>query len=238
MASQSGSGVAPQSSGSLLLIEDDKQLADLIMGFLSRHGFQVEVVNDGREGLARALATHSDLVILDVMLPHLSGMDVLRYLRRRSRIPVIIVTARGANEDRVAGLRAGADDYLSKPFEPSELLARIEAVLRRSGPFRSFRNDILEIGDVKLFVGRREVLYQGSRIELTTVEFDILELLMRSPGRVVSRDEMSSVLHQREATPYERSLDVHVSHLRRKLDRAGTTLIRSIRGIGYMFSAG
>jgi len=238
MALGYGQGAAPRPSGSLLLVEDDKELAGLMTGFLSQHGFHVEVANDGRDGLARAIATRSDLVILDLMLPHLSGMDVLRYIRRRSRIPIIIVTARGANEDRVAGLRAGADDYLSKPFEPNELLARIEAVLRRSGPVRAARNDVLEIGDVKLFVGRREVEHKGERVELTSVEFDILELLMRSTGRVVSRDEMSSVLHQRERTPYERSLDVHVSHLRHKLDRTGSTLIRSIRGVGYMFNAG
>jgi two-component system, OmpR family, response regulator CpxR len=232
-----GGGAEAHGSGSLLLIEDDKELAGLMTQFLSRHGFQVDVVNDGREGLARALANRNDLVILDVMLPHLAGMEVLRYVRRRSRIPIIIVTARGAHEDRVAGLQAGADDYLSKPFEPDELLARIEAVLRRSGPFRSHRRDIVEVGDITLNVGSREVERNGQKIELTSVEFDILELLMRSAGRVVSRDEMSSILHQRETTPYERSLDVHISHLRRKLDSVGDTLVRAVRGVGYMFRA-
>jgi two-component system response regulator CpxR len=148
-----------------------------------------------------------------------------------------MVTARGAHEDRIAGLQAGADDYLSKPFEPDELLARIEAVLRRSGPARLHRTDVLEAKGIRLSSGSREVERDGVQIELTSSEFDILELLMRSAGRVVSRDEISSVLYQRETTPYERSLDVHVSHLRRKLDQSGTTLIRAVRGVGYIFRA-
>jgi len=224
-------------SGSLLLVEDDKELASLMVRFLSRHGFQVDVASDGREGLARALSNQNDLVILDVMLPHLAGMEILRCVRRRSRIPIIIVTARGAPEDRVAGLKAGADDYLSKPFEPDELLARVEAVLRRSGGLRPSGSDIVEVGDVRMNIQSREVEHLGQKVELTSIEFDILELLMRSAGRVVSRDEVSSILHQRETTPYERSLDVHISHLRRKLDCAGDTLIRAVRGVGYMVRA-
>jgi two-component system response regulator CpxR len=224
-------------SGSLLLVEDDKELAGLMVRFLSRHGFHVDVVSDGREGLAKALTNQNDLVILDVMLPNLAGMEILRCVRRRSRIPIIIVTARGAYEDRVAGLKAGADDYLSKPFEPDELLARIEAVLRRSGAFRSGGREIVEVGDIRMDIESREVEHLGQKVELTSIEFDILELLMRSAGRVVSRDEVSSILYQRETTPYERSLDVHISHLRQKLDCAGDGLIRAVRGVGYMFRA-
>jgi two-component system response regulator CpxR len=227
-----------QAGGSLLLVEDDTELASLITHFLSKHGFRVDVVNDGREGLARALSNQSDLILLDVMLPHLAGLEVLRYVRRRSRVPIIMVTARGAHEDRIAGLKAGADDYLPKPFEPEELLARIEAVLRRSGHPRSYGDEMLEAHGIRLTVGSREVQRHGQKIQLTSVEFDILDLLMRSAGRPVSRDEMSSILHQRETTPYERSLDVHISHLRRKLDGPEDTLIRAVRGVGYMFRAG
>jgi two-component system response regulator CpxR len=219
----------------VLLIEDDRELTSLMAVYLSRHGFTVDVVHDGRQGLARALSERNDLVILDVMLPHVNGMEVLRYVRRRSRIPIIILTARGSADDRVAGLRGGADDYLCKPFEPNELLARIEAVLRRSGHTVARPGEMLEGQGVTLSVSHREVRAHGQRIELTAVEFDLLELLMRSAGRVVSRDEITAILYQREATPYERSLDVHVSHLRHKLDDSGAALIRAVRGVGYVF---
>src|SRR5262249_1527443 len=150
----------------------------------------------------------------------------------RSEVPVIIVTARGAAEDRVAGLDGGADDYLAKPFEPNELLARIHAVLRRAGTLRGAHKDILESGDIKLFIDTRIVECQGRKIDVTGAEFDILELLMRSEGRVLSRDEIAAALYQRESTPYERSLDVHISRLRRKLGPDGSVLIRSVRGVG------
>ena len=205
-------------------------------GYLSRHHFRVNVVHDGGAGIARALAERYDLVLLDVMLPTLSGFDVLRYLRRRSRVPIIMVTARGAEGDRVIGLRAGADDYLPKPFDPEELVARIEAVLRRSGHYRACDHEVIEAAGLTLNVDSREVHRDGRRIELTPVETDILELLMRSAGRAVSRDEMAAVLHSREATAYERSVDVHISHLRRKLDSSNHSLVRSVRGIGYIFT--
>jgi two-component system response regulator CpxR len=229
-----GGGAAPHT---LLLVEDDRELAGLMSSYLSRHGFRVEVVHDGREGLSRAVTGTNDLVILDVMLPHLSGFDVLRYIRRRSRVPVIMVTARGGHDDRVAGLRLGADDYLPKPFEPDEMLARVEAVLRRAGHHRAPRHERLEACGISLDVSSRDVRRDGRRVDLTPAETDILEMLMRSAGRAVSRDEMSAVLNQREATHYERSLDVHVSHLRHKLDATRESLIRAVRGVGYIFSA-
>jgi two-component system response regulator CpxR len=222
----------------LLLVEVDRELADLMSAYLSRHGFHVDVVHDGRTGLSRAIGGTHDLVILDVMLPHLSGFDVLRYIRRRSRVPVIMVTARGGHDDRVAGLRLGADDYLPKPFEPDEMLARIEAILRRAGHHRHTpRHERLEACGISLDVSSRDVRRDGQRVDLTTAETDILEMLMRSAGRAVSRDEMSAVLNQREATHYERSLDVHVSHLRHKLDATRESPIRAVRGVGYVFSA-
>jgi len=224
-------------SKSILLIEDDKELCSLMSDFFARHGFLVEAVHDGHAGLVRSLAGGFDLVILDAMLPLLDGFELLRQLRKQSAIPVIMLTARTTEKDRIAGLNSGADDYLPKPFGPEELLARIRAVLRRTGGGSSARPEVLEAGGVWLNVQTREVRYLNQVVDLTSVEFDILDLLMRSAGRAVSRDELSVALYQRRSSPYDRSLDVHVSHLRKKLVSEGSSLIRTARGIGYMFSA-
>jgi two-component system response regulator CpxR len=170
-----------------------------------------------------------------VSLPMLDGFEVLRQLRQRSAVPVIMLTARISQQERIAGLESGADDYLPKPFEPGELVARVRAVLRRAGHLYPVRRNLVQIGDIELNPGTREVRRAGTRIALTSVEFDILDILMRSAGRVVSRDEIATVLYQRELTPYERSVDVHISHLRKKLERAGTEIIRTVRGVGYLF---
>ncbi len=220
---------------SILVVDDDAELCALIRDFLSPHGFRVETAHDGRQGLARALEGGFDLLILDVMLPVLSGFEVLANIRKYSAIPVIMLTARTAQADRIAGLNAGADDYLPKPFGPGELLARIRAVLRRIEKSGIAEPRTILVGGVELKPQTRTVCVLGERVEVTSIEFDILEFLMRSPGRTVSRDELTAALHHRESTPYERSLDVHVSHLRRKLEAAGT-LIHTIRRVGYMFA--
>jgi two-component system response regulator CpxR len=198
----------------------------------------MEAVHDGRSGLSRALEPGFDLIILDVMLPVLNGFEVLAQIRRRSPVPVIMLTARIEQQDRIAGLDAGADDYLPKPFGPEELLARIRAVLRRAGHTVSAKSPIVEAAGLRLNSQTREVWLDDSGVELTSIEFDILDLLVRSAGRIVSRDELSAALYQRESTPYERSLDVHMSHLRKKLERRGPSLIRTVRGVGYLFSSG
>jgi two-component system response regulator CpxR len=222
---------------SLLLVDDDVELCALMVTFFSQHGFQAESVYDGRRGLARALKGGFDLILLDVMLPGLSGFDVLHQLRRRSDVPVIMLTARTEPSDRVKGLDTGADDYLPKPFGPEELLARIRAVLRRTTHSGRPRPETLDIGGIRLDSATRHVWRGTTRLELTSIEFEILNLLMRSAGRIVSRDEMATVLYQREATPYERSIDVHVSHLRKKLEHPGPSVIRTVRGVGYLFCA-
>lgn len=220
---------------SILVVDDDVELCALIRDFLSPHGFRVEAVHDGREGLARALKGAFDLLILDVMLPVLNGFEVLSMIRKSSAIPVIMLTARTAQEDRITGLNAGADDYLPKPFGAGELLARIRAVLRRIEKSAIAEPQTISRGGVELDPHTRTVHVHGERMDVTAIEFDILEFLMRSTGRTVSRDELMAMLYHRESTPYERSLDVHVSHLRKKLEAAGT-LIHTVRRAGYMFA--
>jgi len=219
------------------LIDDDCELCALMADFFSGYEFALEAVHDGRRGLARALEGGFDLIILDVMLPVLDGFEVLAQIRRRSSVPVIMLTARIEQLDRIAGLDAGADDYLPKPFGPEELLARIRAVLRRSGRADS-KPQVVEAGELRLNSQTREVWRENERIDVTSIEFDILDLLARSCGRIVSRDELAAALYQRESTPYERSLDVHMSHLRKKLERGDRPLIRTVRGVGYLLSAG
>ncbi len=220
----------------VLLVDDDIELCTLMSDFFAEHDFAVEAVHDGRRGLARVLEGSYDLVILDVMLPILDGFEVLKQIRRRSEVPVIMLTARTAQHDRVSGLNAGADDYLPKPFGPEELLARMRAVLRRSGQ-PAAKSEIAEAGAVRLNSQTREAWVSGEPVDLTAIEFDILDFLVRAAGRTVSRNELAAVLYQRESTPYERALDVHISHLRKKLERGSTLQIRAIRGVGYLFSA-
>jgi len=219
----------------ILLIEDDTELTSLMTDYFGQHGFTVEAVHDGRTGLARSLEGTFDLIILDVMLPVLDGFELLRQLRKRIATPVIMLTARTSQDDRVAGLNSGADDYLPNPFGPEELLARIRAVLRRTGHTESVPPQIIEVGEIRVNPWTREVWRQHERVEVTSIEYDILEVLVRSAGRTVTRDELTTVLYQRPATPYERSLDVHISHLRKKLECDGHSLIRTIRGVGYQF---
>jgi len=218
------------------LIDDDTELGELMQEFFAARGIRITLIHDGRRGLAQAFDGAHDLILLDVMLPGLDGFELLRQVRRRSLVPIIMLTARTAKADRVAGLDAGADDYLPKPFDPEELIARIRAVLRRSGRFSAQGLEILEVNGVRLSQGTREVWSDGRAVDLTTIEFDILDLIVRSAGRVVSRDELTAAIHQRRASPLDRSLDVHVSHLRKKLGRRGS-LIRTIRGVGYLFRA-
>ena len=205
--------------------------------FFAQHGIDVLTAHDGEQGLNAAFNGTYDLILLDVMMPKMDGFAVLRQIRRRSPVPVIMLTARTEHGDRIEGLNAGADDYLPKPFSPEELLARIQAVLRRSGRGSSLKPESIEVNGVRLNPGTREVFREGAPVEVTSIEYDILETLVRSAGRAVSRDDLARLLYNRQANPLERSLDVHVSHLRRKLEH-GKTLIRTIRGVGYLFAAG
>ncbi len=218
----------------ILLVDDDAELCSLMSEFLTREGFTVVCEHEGYHGLENAQLPGVDLVVLDVMLPGLDGFEILRRLRQKSRVPVIMLTARGEDVDRIIGLELGADDYLPKPFNPRELAARIRAILRRYEARPAPGSPRLEVNGVALDAGTREVTSNGKRVELTTFEFDILEMLMRSAGRVLSRDALMENFYNRRATAFDRSIDMHISHLRKKLDN-GDALIKTIRGVGYQF---
>ena len=219
----------------ILLVDDDTELCSLLTEFLRREGFGVDCANEGHLGLEMAQRSGVDMVVLDVMLPGLDGFEILKRLRQHSKVPVMMLTARGEDVDRIVGLELGADDYLPKPFNPKELVARIRAVLRRYAPRAAAPSSRIELNGILLDPGTREAFSNGKPVELTTFEFDILELLLRSAGRVLSRDALMENFYSRKATPFDRSLDMHISHLRKKLEN-GDALIKTIRGVGYQFA--
>jgi len=218
----------------ILLLDDDVELCELLREYLASENFAVEFAHDGAGGLVRALEKDFDMMLLDVMLPGRNGFEVLRELRGRSTMPVLMLTARGDDVDRIVGLEMGADDYLPKPFNPRELTARIRAILRRYEPREPDGRGQLDVNGITLDPGSRAVWDRGRQVEITTFEFDILEALMRSAGRVLSRDALMEALYNRKATPFDRSIDMHISHLRKKLER-DRTLIKTVRGVGYQF---
>jgi two-component system response regulator CpxR len=224
----------------VLIVDDDVELCELVAEYITSEGFQVESAADGPRGLERALSGEHALVVLDIMLPGMNGLDVLRKLRAHSRVPVLILTARGDDVDRIVGLEIGADDYLAKPFNPRELLARIRAILRRtqSPPVGAPGSETITVGDVEIDPAARVIRRNQEEIELTSVEFSLLEMLMRSAGQVVTREQVAHDVLGRQFFPYDRSIDMHVSKLRRKLGDAtgGGERIKTIRGIGYVYA--
>lgn len=224
------------SSVPVLLVDDDVELCSSLGRLLRMDGFSVKAVHDGDSGAHQALEGKFAIVILDVMLPGSDGRKVLRRIRLTSQVPVIMLTARGDEADRISGLEGGADDYLPKPFNPRELVARIRAVLRRktgSDPHPTF-----QIGDLRIDCGQRRVVRDGSEIPLTGAEFDILLLLVRSAGKVLSRDEIAEAALGRPIGFSDRSIDNHISNLRKKLGgRAGEPeRIQNVRGTGYVYT--
>ena len=226
---------------SILIIDDDKDLCELLSDYFTQEGFMVESVHNGLDGVEQAISGQFALVVLDVMLPGINGFEVLRRIRAASSIPVLMLTARGEDVDRIVGLEIGADDYLPKPFNPRELVARIRAVLRRADSKHASQADPgrLTIGDVELVTGTRTVLCKGQKLDLTTVEFAILETLMRLAGQVVSRDDLVKRALGRKLYEYDRSIDVHVSSLRKKLGQGSEEVerIKTVRNVGYLYSA-
>ncbi|NQX90302.1 MAG: response regulator transcription factor [Halioglobus sp.] len=224
-------------STTVLIIDDDLELCSLLCDFLSLETFAPTAVHNGQAALEHCRRHAYDVIVLDVMLPGMQGLDVLRDLRQFSNVPVLMLTARGEDTDRIVGLELGADDYLAKPCNPRELSARLRAVLRRTGTAGSrVIAERLEVGTTAIDTGSRSVTHAGNELTLTNAEFNILKELLRWAGTVVSKDTLSQHALGRSLTAYDRSVDVHVSKIRKKLSAAGgKDLIVSVRGSGYQF---
>jgi DNA-binding response OmpR family regulator len=223
-----------------LLVEDDARLARLTSEYLTGHGVVVTHVADGRRGLEEALRGRWDVVLLDLMLPGRDGLEICRELRTRTDLPIIILTARGEEADRVMGLELGADDYLAKPYSPRELLARIRAVTRRAKGRAGPRNEVLAVGTLTLDPASRRVMRSGEEIALTGYEFDLLRALAERAGRILSREQLMERVRGSAEDAFDRSIDVHVSRLRQKLgdDPKRPRLIKTVRGVGYLLATG
>jgi len=229
----------PANKASLLVIDDDQELGQMLGDYLATDNLKITVEHTGERGLATLQSHDFDLLILDIMLPGISGLEVLKQVRRKSQIPVIMLTARGDDIDRIIGLEVGADDYLSKPFNPRELLARIKAILRRSQGVTTNKGK-LELGSIELDTRTHQAAVAGNTLSLTGTEFEILKSLLETPGDVVSKEQLSERALGRRLLPYDRSIDTHISNLRGKLERAGNRneTIQNQRGVGYLLIPG
>lgn len=227
----------------ILVIDDDAELCELLTDYLQPEGFEVETVGDSRVGLERALSGEHALVVLDVMLPDINGFEVLRRIRSSSAVPVLMLTARGDEVDRIVGLEIGADDYLPKPFNPRELVARLRAVHRRtSEQAKSLQSkdacEVLVAGDLVLELNTRVVRKEGQEVPLTAAEFSLLQVLVSMAGQVISREELTEKVLGRKLAMFDRSIDVHISSLRKKLGAEvnGLERIKTVRSVGYMLT--
>jgi len=226
----------------VLVIDDDVELCKLVTRYLTQEGFQIESVNGGASGAELALSGNYALVVLDVMMPGVNGFDVLRRIRAQSRVPVLMLTAKGDALDRVLGLEMGADDYLPKPFNPQELVARIRAILRRAKPDQGGDGEAsatpIIVGDVEMDPGARVLRRRGEIVNLTSVEFALLEVLLQAAGQVIGREKLTRDVLGREFSPFDRSIDTHVCNLRKKIGLLadGTERIKGVRGIGYLYA--
>jgi two-component system response regulator CpxR len=224
----------------ILVIDDDVELCELVAEYLEPDGYKVEAIHDGQTGLERALSGEHALAVLDYMLPGMNGFEVLRQIRARSRLPIVMLTARGDDVNRIIGLQLGADDYLPKPFNPLELVARINAVLRRAqGDEQKTDREILVVGDIEMDHRTRAVRRGGELVELTVVEYALLEKLLGAPGRIVGREELVKEVLHRNLSPFDRSIDTHVSNLRKKLGHQvnGVERIKTVRSVGYIYAS-
>jgi len=224
----------------ILIIDDDEELCELVEEYLTVEGFETTAVHDGQAGLDAALSGDYDMAVLDVMLPKMNGFDVLKSLRATSKLPILMLTARGDDMERIVGLEIGADDYLAKPFNPRELVARLRAILRRTEPADTGDKAVekIVVGDLELSRASRTARIDGDEVLLTSVEFDLLANLAGDAGQVVRKDDLSEAVLERKLSPYDRSLDMHISNLRKKLgSRAdGSERIKTIRSVGYIYT--
>ena len=225
----------------ILVVDDDVELCELVAEYLEPEGYKVEAVHQGPEGVARSLSGEHALVVLDYMLPGLNGFEVLRQIRAQSSLPVVMLTARGDDVNRIIGLQMGADDYLPKPFNPMELVARINAVLRRvhSESDQTQSLEVMVVGDIELDKRTRAVRRGGEPIDLTAVEYSLLVKLLSAPGRILEREELVKEVLHRELSPFDRSIDTHVSNLRKKLGHTvnGLERIKTVRSVGYIYAS-
>lgn len=225
-------------SFTVVYVEDDDRLAQLTSRYLESHGVAVMHARDGMEGLRLALQSRADVVLLDLMLPSMDGMEVCRQLRQRSDVPVVMLTARDAEADRVLGLEGGADDYVVKPFSSRELLARLRAQVRRHRSLAGPAASILHLGALTLDQGAMKATLDGRPLPLTTYEFTLLKALAERAGRVLSREQLIDLVRGSADEAFDRSIDVHISHLRQKLgdDPRNPSLLKTVRGVGYMLA--
>ena len=222
---------------SILIIDDDEELCELVGEYLSNEGCTIDAANDGEEGLKKAASGDYDLAILDVMLPKMNGLDVLKALRKESSLPVLMLTARGDDTDRIRGLEIGADDYLPKPFKPRELLARLRAIMRPV-PEPEPLPEKIAVDDLEISSTARSVRRGGEEVVLTSIEFDLLSSLVKDAGKVVKKEDLSENVLERGLSPFDRSLDMHLSNLRKKLGPRddGSERIKTIRSVGYIYT--
>jgi len=224
----------------LLLIDDDKELVSLLAEFLTLEKFNVDTASDGEKGLQKALTGNYDLLLLDVMMPRMDGLEMLKLLRQKSDVPVLMLTAKGDEIDKVLGLEMGADDYLAKPFSERELLARIRAILRRTQHKNSDSPSKLTHLDIELFPSQQQAICQDFTIELTGTELLLMEKFLANPGELFSKAELSEEVLGKKLQPFDRSIDMHLSNIRRKLPTRldGQTRVKNFRGRGYMWVEG
>lgn len=233
-----GMGMTTLSSNRILIVDDEKQIVEIVKAYLEREGYRTLVAYDGKSALALARKEHPDLIILDLMLPEITGWDVCKALRAESDVPIIMLTARDDTTDKIVGLELGADDYVSKPFEPKELVSRVKAVLRRysAKPKRS----LIRIGELTVDLEKRQVRRGEVEIQLTTLEFDLLKAMAETPGRVYSRMQLLDKVQGQAYEGYERTIDSHIKNLRKKIepDVEHPRYIITVYGVGYKVSGG